>query len=109
MRKLHLFWMMSIAPIVLAMSVPAEARIRCDGPWQIVNGRHIASPYCGDEYLARVARQYGMRVSGRALRRSFALKQETCQLVGRDNRVYDICTGFRNESDSDRGGFRGRR
>ncbi|MFM1814087.1 MAG: hypothetical protein RLZ98_782 [Pseudomonadota bacterium] len=106
MRRLNSIWMIALAPITVAFSAPAEARISCSGPWQIVDGRHIASPFCGDEHLAKVARQYGMHVSGRALRRSFAMKQETCQLVGHDNRVREICTGFRNDYDGDRGGSR---
>ena len=95
--------------LTIALAAPSAARIKCKGPWQIINGSPHASPYCGDNYLARVARGYGMRVTGRQLRRSIAIKDEVCQLVGHDNRVSDICTGFRIENDSDRGGFGHRR
>ena len=90
--------------LIPILTTPAEAKIRCSGAYQIVQGQHIATPYCGDQYLAQVARTYGMRVSGRALRRSQSLKEETCQLIGHDNRVSDICTGFRNESDGNDNG-----
>ena len=102
--------MKSLAVIVGLLSVAlfigatsADARIRCNGPWQIVDGSEIASPYCGDRYLARVAREYGMRVSARAIRRDISVKDEVCQLIGHDNRVSDICTGFRIEHDNNGG------
>lgn len=85
----------------------ADAQIRCDGPWQIVSGQRISTPYCGDNYLAQVARQYGMRVSARAVRNSAAVKQDVCRFVGHDNRVRDICTGYRDEP-GDRGSRRRR-
>lgn len=87
----------------LAFANPAEAAIRCDGPWQIVSGQRISTPYCGDTYLARVAREYGMRVSARAVRNSTSVKQEVCRLVGHDNRVHDVCIGYLDERDNDRG------
>ncbi len=76
----------------------AEAAIRCNGRFQISGGREISTPYCEDEYLARVAREYGARVSGRRLRRDFGKKREICRLVGFDSRVLDICSGLRNEN-----------
>lgn len=81
----------------------AEAKIRCEGQWQIVQGNKIATPYCGDNYLASVARGYGSKVSARAIRQNPSKKQEICRWIGHDPRVQDICAGFRND-DGGRGG-----
>lgn len=106
----RILWLGALTGLLVPLFAPAsEARIRCQEGYQRVDGRLIASPYCGDEYLARVARGYGMRVSGSAIRRSISKKDEACRLVGGDNRVRDICIGHRNErdgSDRDRGGRR---
>ncbi|KUO65717.1 MAG: hypothetical protein APF80_12550 [Alphaproteobacteria bacterium BRH_c36] len=83
----------------------AEAKIRCDGPWQIVQGNKIATPYCGDNYLAQVARRYGSKVSARAIRQNPSTKREICQWIGHDPEVQDICAGLRSD-DGGRGGFR---
>ncbi len=75
---------------------PAQAKIRCDGAYQIVDGNRIATPYCGDNYLAYVARTYGSKVSARQIRNSPSKKQEICQWIGHDTRVQDICSGWRD-------------
>lgn len=71
--------------------VPAEAAIRCNGRYQIVGGQELSTPYCGDNYLAAVAREYGTRVSDAEIRNNPNKKLEVCRLVGRDIRVQDIC------------------
>jgi hypothetical protein len=81
----------------------AEARIACDGPYQIVQGSALATPYCEDNYLATVARGYGIRVSDVAVRQNPNVKAEVCRTVGHDNRVRQICAGY---LPSDRGRFR---
>jgi hypothetical protein len=40
---------------------PAAARILCQGEFQVTQYGLIATPYCGDEEIARVARSYGWR------------------------------------------------
>jgi hypothetical protein len=75
----------------------ASAKINCDGPYQIVDGSPIATPYCEDNYLAYVARSYGIGVSGREIRRSYNTKRHVCQTIGHDTRVANICAGLRNE------------
>jgi hypothetical protein len=72
----------------------AEARIACDGPYQIVQGSPLATPYCEDNYLAAVARGYGIRVSDAAVRQNPSVKAEVCRTVGHDNRVRQICAGY---------------
>lgn len=73
----------------------AEAAIKCRGTSQLSGGRYIVTPYCEDQYLARIARSYGMSVSDRAVRQSVSTKQRVCRLVGNDSRVMSICAPYR--------------
>ncbi len=83
--------------ILVAGSLAVEARIVCDGPFQVVKGHgSLATPYCEDEFLARVARQYGLRVKGSAVRANPHVKLDVCRLVGSDIRVSHICSDYRN-------------
>ena len=82
-----------VAGIGLIAAAPAEARILCDGNYQVINGQPHATPYCQDENLAQVARSYGMRVSGSAMRNSPSEKQRVCQFIGSDIRVREACQG----------------
>ena len=77
-----------------AASAPAEARIVCDGNYQIVKGQPHATPYCQDEHLAQVARGYGMRVSGDAMRHSPSAKERVCRFIGSDIRVREACHNY---------------
>lgn len=79
------------AAMLAALAVPAEARIVCKDDYQYVNGYLISTPYCRDNYLGRVAREYGMRVSDAAIRYNPNVKKDVCRFVGRDNRVYLNC------------------
>lgn len=86
-----------MALTLIGFSAEAKA-IKCNGAYQVVKSYgEIATPYCEAEYLARVARSYGMRVSGAAIRRSVGRKTETCRFVGHDSRVSNICTQYRRD------------
>lgn len=76
---------------LIGLAAPAEAKIKCRGPYQLVSGQPIATPYCGDAHLAKVAISYGFKTSAREIRQSFARKQQICQLIGQDIRVLEIC------------------
>lgn len=94
--------MILVAPLALAglatTTSGAVARIKCNGPFQIVRGAgQIATPYCEDEYLGKVARSYGMRVSGHAIRWNPSRKEEVCRTIGHDSRVYDTCLKYRDD------------
>lgn len=91
---------LAIAAIQGAASLSAEAKIRCDGPYQLVGGSTIATPYCEDNYLAAVARGYGIGVSGAAIRHNYNTKQHVCHQIGHDIRVANICSGLRPEDRS---------
>lgn len=94
------FTLVSTTVIASALALPlgaAHARIACDGNFQIVQGNPIATPYCQEQNLARVARGYGMKVSFEAIRSSDSVKAEICRAIGHDNRVRETCLPFRND------------
>lgn len=80
------------------MASPSDARIECKGPYQVIHDRLHATPYCEDNYLGAVAREYGMRITNAAIRHNPHEKQRACLFVGDDIRVRDICAGFRPDS-----------
>lgn len=79
------------AGLVVASAGSGQARIQCRQGYQMVQGHELATPYCQDQYLAEVAREYGMKVSAEAVRQNPNLKQEVCRFVGRDIRVQQNC------------------
>lgn len=100
-KELTMFKVLSPATgffaLALIAATPAHA-IDCDGNFQVQpDGRLVATPYCEDTYLARVAREHGMRVSGAAIRGNPSVKAKACRFVGDDNRVRDTCSQYRPE------------
>jgi hypothetical protein len=86
----------TIVALTVCFASSADSRIRCEGASQVNSGQNIATPYCEDNYLAEVARSYGAKVSGDAVRRSSQVKAELCRFIGEDIRVKDTCAGFRD-------------
>lgn len=86
---------------LLATLDPAAAAIRCNKGFQFVQGSEISTPYCQDEYLAEVAREFGIRTSGARIRRDWSHKRQVCRLIGQDIRIQNACI---SEQD-----YRGRR
>ena len=88
----------TVAAFAALMSLPADsqARIVCEGQFQVGYGGAVATPACADHYLAQVARGYGMRVSAEGIRNP-GTKRRVCEFVGYDSRVQNICSGWRNE------------
>lgn len=77
---------------IVGMSAdPAAAKIRCSKGYQVVQGSLLSTPYCQDNYLAQVAREYGMRYSARSIRQNPNLKKHVCRLVRTDIRVQHNC------------------
>lgn len=94
MLKAKLLSGVLLAVCIAAVSAPAHA-IECEGNFQVQkSGNLIATPFCQDEYLAEVAQEHGMDVSGRQIRRSYSMKGKACRLVGYDNRVRDTCSQY---------------
>jgi len=91
------------AAVAAAGAGQAHAKIRCDGPFQIVRGQgKIATPYCQDAYVGQVARSYGIQVSDSAIRRNPSRKEEVCRVIGHDSRIYEECLKFRNDGPGSR-------
>jgi hypothetical protein len=74
----------------------AEARIVCDGNFQIVQGRPVSTLYCQERELARVARKFGWRVSANEIRNSESRKAQVCRAIGFDNRVREVCDAYQS-------------
>lgn len=85
-----------VAAGALAAATPASA-ITCKGEYQLVQGQYLSTPYCQDNYLASVAREYGSRVSGREIRNNPNKKAEVCRFMGHDTRVSHICQQYRDD------------
>ena len=97
MTRFNLVSAAIIASATIALSAgSAQARIACDGSFQIVQGQPISTPYCRDQTLARVARSYGMRVSDAAIRNSESVKGQVCRTIGHDLRVREVCQPYRD-------------
>ncbi len=100
MRHSGIFVAVAIAGIgLLAKLDPAAAAIRCNKGFQLVQGSEISTPYCQDEYLAVVARDFGIRTTGARVRADWGHKREICRLIGQDNRIRGACA-----SENDAGG-----
>lgn len=79
------------ASALLAPVSPALA-IDCQDGYQLVQGNRLSTPYCQDDLLARVARQYGMKASAEEIRNNPNYKRHICRFVGRDIRVQENCS-----------------
>ncbi len=82
---------MSLALLLVLPASQASAKIVCRDGYQIVQGNPLATPYCQEEQLARVAAAYGFKVSFAEIRNNPNSKRQLCALVGRDIRVQQTC------------------
>jgi hypothetical protein len=90
----------------LALAATPAAAINCDGNTQVQrSGERIITPYCQDNHLATVARQYGVRTTAREMRWSPGEKAKVCRFIGEDNRVRDTCAQYLDR-DNDGGDWR---
>jgi hypothetical protein len=85
------------ALLAIAIASPAAARIECRGNFQITKYGPIATPYCEEEQIARVARSYGERVTGSEVRNNALKKVYLCQVYGYDTRLKGSCAGYAPE------------
>ncbi len=76
--------------LLLASGTSAFA-ITCHGNYQVVAGQEISTPYCRDNELAAVARQYGYPDSNATIRNNPSRKEEICRAINRDIRVQTAC------------------
>ena len=87
----------SFATVVLLSAAslqPAAARILCDGDFQITRFGPIATPYCEEEQIAKVANSYGSRVSAAKVHNNPLTKVYLCQTIGYDSRLQAACAGY---------------
>jgi hypothetical protein len=86
-----------LAAIILlsgtALLQPAAARILCEGEFQVTQYGLIATPYCGDEVIARVAHSYGWREAATVHTNPLS-KVYICQTLGWDWRLQSPCGGY---------------
>jgi hypothetical protein len=76
-----------------ALLQPAAARIQCQGEFQVTQYGLIATPYCGDEVIARVAHSYGWREAATVHTNPLS-KVYICQTLGYDWRLQSPCGGY---------------
>ncbi len=89
MRRLA--WCLAAVAVGPAFAIPAAAAIKCEKGFQRVQGNLIATPYCQDQYLAQVAREYGFKASAARIRNDPNYKKELCRFVFNDIRVQTTC------------------
>jgi hypothetical protein len=89
------------AAVVVFLTLPASAAIRCNGNYQVVNGSEISTPYCRDQQLARLGRKSGFKYSDSEIRNSPTAKRELCRYMKSDIEVQTAC----GEVDGDRSRF----
>ena len=81
----------SAATALLLTCGVAQAHIICHGEYQVVEGQEIETPYCGDNHVAAIARDHGMKVSNANVRNDAATKDEICHWLRGDARVRPEC------------------
>jgi hypothetical protein len=84
--------------MLVAYSGPAAARVQCKGNFQVSKYGLIATPYCEEEQIARVARSYGWKVTASEVHRNPLTKVYICQNLGHDNRLKGSCAGYGPDS-----------
>jgi len=83
-----------VALLAISLASPAVARIECRGNFQITKYGPIATPYCEEEQIARVAQSYGIRVTGAQVHNNPLTKVYLCQTIGDDSRLKGSCAGY---------------
>ena len=84
------------AAILVAVGAePAAARIECKGNFMVTktNGL-IATPYCEEEQIAKVAQSYGWKVTAKQVHNDPLTKVQICQNLGGDVRLKGSCAGY---------------
>lgn len=83
--------------LVALAAVPlhsAEAKIKCNGIFQQTKNGPIATPYCSEQEIARVARSYGEKVTDAEVHNNALTKVRLCQRFGNDNRLKGACGAY---------------
>jgi hypothetical protein len=81
-----------LAIILVSMFAAGPAvAIKCQDGNQLVQGNWLATPYCQDELLAKVAAEFGFKASAAKIRNNPNYKKELCRSVFSDIRVQMTC------------------
>ncbi len=88
------------AAAILAVSLasPAAAKIMCKGNFQVTKYGLLATPYCQEGEIARVARSYGANVTDAEVRKNPLTKVYLCQIYGGDSRLKGSCGAYAPEN-----------
>jgi hypothetical protein len=81
----------------VSLASTASAHIACQGNFQVTSQGLIATPYCEEEEIARVARSYGSNVTSAEIHNNALTKVYVCQVFGYDNRLKGSCGGYSPE------------
>jgi len=79
---------------IAAAPEPAEAKIKCQGIFQVTKNGLISTPYCQETEIARVARSYGWKVTDAQVRNDPLKKVYICQALGGDTRLKGACGAY---------------
>ena len=82
---------LSFTIVAAAVLVTPAGAIKCKRGTQLIGGQWIATPYCQDQLLAEVARQYGLRATASKIRNNPNFRIEICRTVFNDIRVQIAC------------------
>jgi hypothetical protein len=88
----------AIALLVSFAFEPAAARVECRGNFQVSKYGLIATPYCEEEQIARVAQSYGTKVTAAQVHNDALTKVYLCQTIGWDQRLKGSCAGYSPDS-----------
>lgn len=88
----------TVALLAAVASDPAFARIECRGNFQVSKYGLIATPYCEEEQIARVAQAHGQKVTAAQVHNDALTKVYLCQTIGWDQRLKGSCAGYSPES-----------
>jgi hypothetical protein len=82
---------MAAAGAVVTLVQPASATIKCSNGFQRVGGALLSTPYCRDNLVAAVAREYGIDAPDVRVRNNPNFKRHVCRFVGQDIRIKEAC------------------
>ena len=89
------FATIAVTALLAVGASPAEAHIECRGNFQVTKKDGlIATPYCEEENIARVAQSYGIRVTPEEVHRNALTKVYLCQTIGDDLRLKGSCGAY---------------
>jgi hypothetical protein len=82
---------LAMAGLAVTMVQPAAAAIKCSNGFQLVDGAMLSTPYCRDNFVAAVARQYGLDAPDAKVRNNPNFKRHVCRFIGQDIRIKEAC------------------